>query len=123
MALRVSSDAPAYDSGRQPVLTLSVVDIGTSSCTVDLGTSSTAISVLSSGKPIWTSNTCAPKQDRPTPLSPAAAQMLQLRWDLTRTADGCGTTAAPAAPPAPGQYEVVARVGNTAAYGGNFELR
>lgn len=120
MALRITSDAPAYTVGRQPVLTLSVVDVGNTPCTVDLGPRSTAISVLSGGKPIWTSNACGAKQQRPTPLSPASAQMLQLRWDLTRNADGCGKNDAP---PAPGQYEVIARVGNSAAYGGNFELR
>jgi hypothetical protein len=119
MALRLSSDAPAYSGGRQPLLTLSAVDIGTKPCTVDLGTTSTALSVLSAGKAVWTSNACTDKVARPTVLTPAAAQQLQLRWDLTRNSDGCtGSTPLPA-----GQYEIVARVGGAAAYGGNFELR
>jgi hypothetical protein len=120
MALRVATDAPAYPAGRQPAITLSVVDVGAQPCTVDLGTTSTAISVLSAGKPVWTSNACTDKVARATPLSPAAAQMLQLRWDRTGNAGGC----APSTPALPaGQYEIVARVGGSAAYGGNFELR
>jgi hypothetical protein len=119
MALRLASDAPAYATGRQPVLTLTVVDIGTASCTADLGTKSTSISVLSGGKPVWTSNACTTKTARPTQLSPSSAQILQLRWDLSRNTAGC---AAAAGSPPPGQYEIVARVGKTAVYGGNFAL-
>lgn len=120
MALRLASDAPAYGGGRQPILTLTVVDIGTTPCTVDLGTRSTSISVLSGGKPVWTSNACTTKTARMTPLTPSSAQVLQLRWDLSRNTARCG--AATSGPPAPGQYEIVARVGRAAVYGGNFAL-
>jgi hypothetical protein len=119
MALRLASDAATYEAGRRPVLTLSVVDIGSSPCTVDLGTRSTSISVLSQGRPIWTSNACSPKTPRPVQLNPSAAQEMQLSWDLGRTDHGCST---PPSSPGKGQYEVVARVGESAVYGGNFAL-
>lgn len=119
MALRVSPDAPTYPAGSNPVLTLSVVDVGTKPCTVDLGTKSTGLTVLSAGKPVWTSRSCTEGVAQPTQLTPAAAQQVQLTWDRTRNVQKC---AAPEALPA-GQYELVAHVGNTAAYGGSFELR
>jgi hypothetical protein len=119
MALRLASDAASYAAGRRPVLTLSVVDIGSAPCTADLGTRSTAISVLSQGRPIWTSNACSPKTSRPVQLNPSAAQEMQLSWDLSRTDHGCSS---PPNPPDKGQYEVVARVGGSAVYGGNFAL-
>jgi hypothetical protein len=118
MALRLASDAPTYAAGAQPVLTLSLVDVGSQPCVVDLGTTSTSLSVLSGGKPIWTSSACAAKVMRPTSLSPAAAQVLQLRWDRSGNAAGC-TTPAPAAA---GQYEIVAKVGSAAVYGGSLVL-
>jgi hypothetical protein len=118
MALRVASDAPSYAAGANPVLTLSVVDIGSQPCVVDLGTTATSLSVLSAGKQVWSSSACTAKASRPTSLTPAAAQMLKLTWDRTRDVSGCGPgTALP-----PGQYEVVARVGSSAVYGGSLVL-
>jgi hypothetical protein len=52
-------------------------------------------------------------------LNPSAAQEMQLSWDLGRTDHGCST---PPSSPGKGQYEVVARVGGSAVYGGNFAL-
>jgi hypothetical protein len=118
MALRLASDAPTYAAGAQPVLTLSFVNVGSQPCVVDLGTTSTSLTVLSGGKPVWTSTACAAKVMRPTSLTPAAAQVLQLRWDRTVNAAGCPS---PAAAPA-GQYEIVAKVGSAAAYGGSLVL-
>jgi hypothetical protein len=120
MALRLASDAPSYSGGRQPVLALSVVDVGNTPCTVDLGTKTTAISVLSNGHPIWTSNGCADRVARPVQLTPAAAQTLQLRWDLSSNTSGCGASSST---PAKGPYEIVARVGSAAVYGGSFQLQ
>jgi hypothetical protein len=118
MALRVASDAPSYPAGASPVLTLSVVDVGTAPCVVDLGTTATSLTVLSGGKPVWSSNACGARTPRPVQLTPAAAQMLQQTWDRTRNVNSCsGPSALPA-----GQYEVVARVGNSAVYGGSLVL-
>lgn len=118
MALRLASDAPSYAAGVDPVLTLSVVDIGSQPCAVDLGTTATSLSVLSAGKQVWSSSACTAKLARPTPLTPAAAQMLKLTWDRTRNAAGCG----PGSPLPAGQYEIVARVGGSAVYGGSLVL-
>jgi hypothetical protein len=118
MALRLTSDTASYPAGAQPMLTLSLVDVGNQPCVVDLGPTATSVSVLSAGKPVWTSTACATKVPRPTQLTPAAAQMLQLRWDRTSNIHGCST---PAPLPA-GQYEIIARVGNSAVYGGSFAL-
>lgn len=118
MALRLTSDAPTYAAGVQPTLTLSIVDVGTQPCVVDLGTTATSLSVLSGGRQVWSSTLCADKVARPVQLTPAAAQMLTLRWDRTRNTSGCS---APTAMPA-GQYEMVGRVGNAAVYGGSLTL-
>jgi hypothetical protein len=118
MALRLASDTASYPAGAQPMLTLSLVDVGNQPCVVDLGPTATSVSVLSAGKPVWTSTACANRVPRPTQLTPAAAQMLQLRWDRTSNIHDCGTQA----PLPAGQYEIIARVGNSAVYGGSFAL-
>lgn len=118
MALRLASDAPTYAAGASPVLTLSVVDVGAAGCTVDLGSTATSLTVLSAGKPVWSSNACGNKTSRQVQLTPSAAQMLQQTWDRTRNVNACSS---PSALPT-GQYEIVARVGNSAVYGGSLVL-
>jgi hypothetical protein len=100
VALRVAADAGAYPAGQKPVLTLTV---------------------LSDGKPVWSSGACEPKRTRSVKLNPASAQMLQMSWDRTRNASGC-TSGAMSALPA-GQYELVAHVGTLSAYGGDLTLK
>ncbi len=118
MALRVASDATSYPAGAQPTFTLSLVDVGTKPCVVDLGPTATSITVLSSGKPAWTSSTCVDKTARPVNLTPSAAQELKVGWNRTGNTAGCS---APAALPA-GQYELLASVGHAVVYGGAFSL-
>src|SRR4051794_37895370 len=118
MALRIASDAPSYPAGVSPVLTLSVVDVGTAACVVDLGSTATSLTVLSAGKPVWASNACGDKTAGPVPLTPAAAEMLRVTGDRTGNVNAGGS---PGALPA-GQYEIVARVGNSAVYGGSLVL-
>jgi hypothetical protein len=118
MALRVTSDATSYPAGVQPTLTLSLVDVGTKPCFVDLGPTATSITVLSAGKPAWTSSNCTDKPARPVNLTPSAAQELKLGWDRTTNTGGCSSVKALP----PGQYELLASVGHAVVYGGAFSL-
>jgi hypothetical protein len=118
MALRVAPDADSYAAGKEPSLTLSVVDIGTAPCVVDLGNTATSISVLSGGKAVWTSAACKDPVARPVNLTPSSAQTLQVGWNRTANVGAC---AAPKTLPA-GTYEVVAAVGKAVVYGGAITL-
>jgi hypothetical protein len=118
MALRVTSDATSYPAGAQPTLTLSLVDVGSKPCVVDLGPAATSITVLSAGKPAWTSSNCVDKPARPVNLTPSAAQELKLGWDRTTNTGGCSSVKALP----PGQYELLASVGHAVVYGGAFSL-
>lgn len=92
------TDKAGYASGAQPLLSMSITNVGTSPCTYDVGTGAQGYVITSGTEKIWNSKDCqtGPTVDVQT-LAPGQTLTTQpFAWDRTRSAP---TTCSAARPP------------------------
>lgn len=108
LQLALATDAQSYVAGLQPVLTLTITNVGATSCTVDAGPASRELLITSGTDRVWSSRDCAADAaEELLLLSPGTASApIAVTWPVIRSAEGC-TEGLPT-PGRPGTYHVVA---------------
>ena len=110
LQVTLTASAQTYDAATNPVLTVSVTNIGDVPCTVDAGDANREVLITSGPDRIWSSKDCATDEtaSRQLLLDAGAADSVPIEWARNRTAEGC-----PADLPAPraGTYQAVSTLG------------
>ena len=121
LQVAVSTDAGSYGAEAAPRFTLEATNTGETPCTADLALSEDVELLLVSGKDrIWSSRDCQEATDeRLVTLQPGATDAQTARWQRVRSQEGCP---ADLAEPAPGTYELTARVGKATSEPVRFTL-
>ncbi|MGV8886369.1 MAG: hypothetical protein ACOH1T_12400 [Microbacteriaceae bacterium] len=86
------TDKASYKAGEQPMLSLSITNTGTASCTFQAGADVQVYTITSGKDEIWSSQDCQAKADpTPTVLKPGTAvSTTPFPWDRTRSSsDTC----------------------------------
>jgi hypothetical protein len=120
LAVNARADAQTYPAGRRPVLTIELVNNGTSGCRFDVGQANREIRVLSGNDRIWSSDDCSPGGEHTVQtLAAGAKASFSVTWSRKRSRPDCpaGTTMA-----APGTYRVVGRFGDILSAPDTFSL-
>lgn len=90
LKLQVATDAGTYPAGAQPVLAVTITNIGTADCTVDAGDASREVLITSGSDRIWSSLDCAGEGAERLLLLPAGAQdTTGVTWTRVRSVPGC----------------------------------
>jgi len=122
LQLAVVADAAAYAAGANPVLQVSVTNIGAVPCTVDAGDVAREVVVSSGTDRIWSTKDCASADtaSRQLLLAAGARDTKDITWGRVRSAESC-----PANLPAPraGTYQVVATLLGSSAPAVAFNLQ
>ena len=88
------TDKTEYQAGENPMVSMTIVNSGTSACTLNVGTDAQLYSIVSGADPIWNSRDC---QSEPAPLEQVLQPGVELTttpfpWDRTRSStDTCGS--------------------------------
>lgn len=81
------TDANSYPAGQLPQVSMTIVNTGSSACTMDVGTSQQAYIIMSGSDPIWNSADCqSDHTNLPYVLQPnTEVPVSPLTWDRTRS--------------------------------------
>ncbi|MCW1249216.1 DUF4232 domain-containing protein [Acaricomes phytoseiuli] len=112
ISLAASTDAPSYNAGQNPVLTLTVTNTGSAACELNLGTSQMEFLVNRGEDRVFSSTDCRQDpQDLQRTLASGATEKANFSWNRTRSVPGC--TPVPEIPPAgPGStYTLTVKLG------------
>ena len=88
------TDKTEYQAGENPMISMTIVNSGTSACTLNVGTDAQYYSIVSGDDPIWNSRDC---QQDPAPLEQVLQPGVELTttpfpWDRTRSStDTCAS--------------------------------
>jgi hypothetical protein len=122
-ALHVAArtDAQAYGAGGEPLITLTVTNAGTATCTADLGSAALSVVVTSGPDRIWSSDDCGGAgTTKLTPLAAGASWSTSVSWSGTRSSPGHCSNRVPAKP---GFYEAQASAGGVSSAPYRFQMR
>lgn len=113
------TDAVTYEPGAQPMLSLSVTNIGAEPCVLNAGTSTQVFTVSSGSDVYWTSTDCqqdpADAEVTLTPGKPLSSGE-PIAWDRTRSStETCGEASREAAPAGGAAYNLSVSVGGVEA--------
>jgi hypothetical protein len=126
ISIAAITDAESYAAGAQPLLSMSITNIGTAPCTFDVGTSAQEYIITSGSDRIWSSKDCQTGQaSTPVVLAPGIAQnTTPFSWDRTRSStDTCNASrpAAVAGPDGP-TYRLQVKLGDIESEQKSFRL-
>jgi len=115
-----TSDASTYRLGSNPVLTLTITNIGDLPCLRDVGPKANEIEVTSGGYHVWSSDDCnASDKSKVVTLQPGETVSSSITWSGVLSRKGCPEIDREAKP---GRYEVVGRNGKVRSDGTPFSL-
>lgn len=120
LAVTASTDARTYPAGVQPVLTMTVKNVGGVACVRDLGVGARGLTVRSGTDRIWSSNDCEGSGTAMVTLAPGAARSYAVRWSRLRSHPGCPS---PGPPGRPGTYRLFATLRGVTSAPAVFALR
>jgi len=102
-----STDKSSYRRGQDPVLTLSITNIGPVACTRDVGPKANSLTITSGGYHVWSSDDCgAGTTSKIKTLKPNKTLAVSITWDGMVTQKGCPNAGTPAKP---GNYQVTGK--------------
>ncbi len=108
LELGLAADATSYPAEATPAFTLSVTNVGASSCTFDASAANREVVVTSGSDRIWSSADCRGETaEELLLLAAGAGSPTTVAWDRQRSAEGCPSDL-PA--PRPGTYQATATV-------------
>ena len=114
IGLQATTGAPTYPAGAQPILGLTVTNVGSQTCVRDLSGPLQVFTVFTaSGARVWSTADCFPGAgDDVRVLAPGESLQYNIRWSGTTSTPGCKTdrTLIPA-----GSYNVQPDLGKLAA--------
>ena len=87
----LTSDAPAYGPGETPKLTLTVKNVGPSTCSAEIGSAVRSFAVEdASGARVWSSADCQSSSSAQSyDIEPGAWRTMSTAWSRQRSAAGC----------------------------------
>ncbi|WP_432573564.1 hypothetical protein [Kineococcus sp. SYSU DK005] len=87
----LTSDAPAYGPGETPKLTLTVKNVGRSTCSAEIGSAVRSFAVEdASGARVWSSTDCQSSSSAQSyDIEPGAWRTMSTAWSRQRSAAGC----------------------------------
>ena len=99
IAIAAITDSNSYASGVQPMLSMSITNIGAAPCTFDVGTAAQEYIITSGTDRIWSSKDCQTGATaNPVILAPGVEQTTTpFPWDRTRSSTTTCDTSRPAA--------------------------
>jgi hypothetical protein len=112
------TDKGIYNTGEQPLISMSVTNTGSAACTINAGSTQQVLQITSGTDVIWTSTDCQTGPvDAPVTLEPNKAQATTpIPWDRTRSSKTtCTSTTRPAVPAAGASYHLTVKLGSIAA--------
>ena len=108
--VEATTDAVSYEPGAQPMLSLSVTNIGVASCVLNAGTARQVFTVSSGTDVYWTSTDCQKEAgDVDVTLKPGepVSSGSPLAWERTRSSpETCGQSTRDAAPAGGAAYNL-----------------
>ncbi|TFB59131.1 hypothetical protein [Cryobacterium sp. Sr3] len=112
--IEATTDAVSYEPGAQPMLSLSVTNIGDVPCVLNAGTATQVFTVSSGTDVYWTSTDCQQEPgDADVSLQPGepVSSDEAIAWDRTRSnPDTCGEASRDAAPAGGAAYNLTVSV-------------
>jgi hypothetical protein len=109
------TDAASYDAGVQPMLSLTITNIGTEPCSINAGTSQQEFIITSGSETIWNSKDCQQNPvDAEITLQPNTPNSTTpIAWDRTRSSVGtCAATDRPQVTGGGASYHLSVKVGD-----------
>lgn len=122
IVVSASTDAKNYRAGaRNPVLTLTITNVGPVPCIRDVGPRVNELEIKSGGYHVWSSDDCnASKKTKVMTLQPNEPVASSIEWNGRTSQKGCPDKGDKAKP---GTYEVIGRNGDVQSDGARFSLR
>ena len=122
IVVTASADARSYRVGaRNPVLTLTITNVGPVACLRDVGPRVNELEIKSGGYHIWSSDDCnASKKSKVMTLEPNEPVASSIEWNGRTSEKGCPNKGDKAKP---GTYEVIGINGDVQSDGSRFSLR
>ncbi|MFN2625521.1 MAG: hypothetical protein ABR520_05495 [Mycobacteriales bacterium] len=121
LQIGATTDARSYPAGVRPKLTLSVRNVGPTSCRIDLGQPARELRIVSGTDRVWSSDDCSQGGgSNPVALQSGEIRSFSVTWFRRRSAPGC-VGGQPSVPP--GTYRVIGRIGDFVQGGDPFSLR
>lgn len=121
IVVSAATDAPAYASGQNPVLTLTVTNNGDVACPVNVGTSQMEFLVTSGEDRIFSSVDCQEgPEDLDREILPGGSEEANFTWERNRSVPGCEAVEAS---PTPGFYNLTVSLGDRTSDEASFELQ
>lgn len=105
--VEATTDSSTYKVGKEPVLSLSIENIGSVACLRDVGPKANELEVKSGGYHVWSSDDCSSNnKTKNVTLEPGDKVVSTIRWNGQLSEPGCPdmSTAAKV-----GRYEVIGR--------------
>ena len=110
-----------HGPSQNPVLVMTIKNIGKSECIVNVGTSQQEFTVMSGSDRIFSTADClADPSDIEITMKPGSSESARFTWDRVRSAPGCKIVNAK---PRPGWYGFTATLGNITSQKTSFELK
>lgn len=110
-----------HGPSQNPVLVMTIKNIGKSECIVNVGTSQQEFTVMSGSDRIFSTADClADPSDIEITMKPGSSERARFTWDRVRSAPGCKIVNAK---PRPGWYGFTATLGNITSQKTGFELK
>jgi hypothetical protein len=121
LKLTVRTVAAAYRVGDKPVITLTVQNVSTATCTRDLGAAQQEIVLYAGTTRLWSSNDCYPGGERNVQaLSPQELATFSVTWSGLSSRPRCAGTRTRVGP---GSYTLIGRLGTLRSPPGSLVLR
>ncbi|MFF5792823.1 hypothetical protein ACFY5D_12290 [Paeniglutamicibacter sp. NPDC012692] len=110
-----------HGPSQNPVLVMTIKNIGKSECVVNVGTSQQEFTVMSGTDRIFSTADClADPSDIDITMKPGGSESARFTWERVRSAPGCKIVNAK---PRPGWYGFTAKLGNITSEKAGFELK